>query len=246
MDEASQDNKVDVAERAGHHTGKPEVLHTRLFMQLLVFDCAPELEPKAAIEQLEHHLRAKGASAVIYEDVNAPRGLGLLTWSEDPAHFVQTVRAAVLEVGPGLVQRLDHAMIGRTYATGYEPSLAFWLLERPVSTALHEQWPWAIWYPLRRKGAFSRLEGREQAGILKEHGSIGRAYGEQDLAHDIRLACFGLDRADNDFVIGLIGKELHPLSHVVQAMRKTKQTAELMDQMGPFFVGHVARRVARK
>lgn len=243
MDEAKE-NQVDVAERAGHHTGKPEVLHTRLFMQLLVFDCAPTLEPHVAVEQLEQRLRSARVPAVIYEDVNAPRGIGLLTWSEDPSHFVTRVRPVVLDLGAGLVQRLDHAMIGRTYATGYEPSLTFWLLERPVNTALNDKWPWAIWYPLRRKGEFNRLEGREQAAILKEHGSIGRAYGEQDLAHDIRLACFGLDRADNDFVIGLIGKELHPLSHVVQAMRKTKQTAELMDAMGPFFVGHVARRIA--
>jgi hypothetical protein len=44
-------------------------------------------------------------------------------------------------------------------------------------------------------------------------------------------------------VIGLCGKDLHPLSHVVQAMRKTRQTAEFMEQMGPFFIGHVARRV---
>jgi len=243
MDE--QDNhQVDVAERAGHHTGKPEVLHTRLFMQLLVFDCEAQLEPAAAIDQLEKRLREARVPAVIYEDVNAPRGLGLLTWGEDPGLFVAQVRPAVNAVGPGLVQRLDHAMIGRTYATGYEPSLPFWLLERPVKTALNDQWPWAIWYPLKRKGSFNRLDGREQAAILKEHGSIGRAYGEQDFAHDIRLACFGLDRADNDFVIGLIGKELHPLSHGVQAMRKTQQTAELMEAMGPFFVGHVARRVA--
>ena len=128
-------------------------------------------------------------------------------------------------------------------ALRYEPDLRFWLLERPVSTAMNERWSWAVWYPLRRSGAFARLEGREQGAILGEHGQIGRAYGEQDLAHDIRLACHGLDARDNEFVIGLIGKELHPLSHVVQAMRKTRQTAEFMAQMGPFFVGHVARRV---
>ena len=29
-----------------------------------------------------------------------------------------------------------------------------------------------------------------------------------------------------------------PLSHVVQAMRSTRQTAEYIAQMGPFFVGH--------
>ena len=71
---------------------------------------------------------------------------------------------------------------------------------------------------------------------------IGRAYGQQELAHDIRLACHGLDANDNEFVIGLIGKELHPLSHVVQSMRKTRQTAEFIQQMGPFVVGHAALR----
>jgi chlorite dismutase len=112
-----------------------------------------------------------------------------------------------------------------------------------VETASDPGSPWAVWYPLRRSGAFARLEGKEQAAILREHAAIGRAYGAQDLAHDIRLACHGLDANDNEFVIGLCGKELHPLSHVVQAMRKTRQTAEFISQMGPFFVGHVARRV---
>jgi chlorite dismutase len=101
-----------------------------------------------------------------------------------------------------------------------------------------------VWYPLRRSGAFARLDGREQGAILREHGQIGRAYGAQDLAHDIRLACHGLDANDNEFVIGLIGKALHPLSHVVQAMRKTRQTAEFISQMGPFFVGRVVYRAA--
>ena len=55
--------------------------------------------------------------------------------------------------------------------------------------------------------------------------------------HDVRLACHGLDRDDNDFVIGLIGKALFPLSAVVQAMRKTQQTSLYLDRLGPFFVG---------
>ena len=58
-----------------------------------------------------------------------------------------------------------------------------------------------------------------------------------DFAHDIRLACHGLDRDDNDFVIGLIGKDLFPLSAVVQSMRKTQQTSLYLDRLGPFFVG---------
>jgi chlorite dismutase len=234
---------VDIVERAGHHTGNPQELHTRLFMQLLVFDCSAQLSPTKAIDELEVALRAQRCSAVIYEDVNAPRGLAVLTWSEDPAHFVRTVRPALLAVA-GLEPRRDFAMFGRTYSTGYEPDLKFWLLERPVKTVLDESCAWSIWYPLKRKGEFNRLEGKDQGAILREHGSIGRAYGEQDLAHDIRLACFGLDQADNDFVIGLVGKELHPLSHVVQAMRKTRQTSELMEHMGPFLVGHAVRRVA--
>jgi chlorite dismutase len=235
--------RVDVDERAGHHTGNPQVLQSRLFMQLLVFDCAERVDPVRAVDALAGALGERKVPAVIYDDVNAPRRLGVLTWSEDPAHFVRSVRPALNAGGQGLTQCTDLTMIGRTYATGYEADLRFWLLERPVNTALEPLWPWAVWYPLRRIGAFNRLEGREQGAIMREHATIGRAYGEQDLAHDIRLACHGLDASDNEFVIGLIGKELHPLSHVVQAMRKTRQTAEFMEHMGPFFVGHVTRRV---
>jgi chlorite dismutase len=116
------------------------------------------------------------------------------------------------------------------------------LLKRPQETVLNAAWPWAIWYPLRRKGGFERLDAREKGGIMREHGSIGRSYGEADLAHDVRLACHGLDQHDNDCVSGLIGEKLHPLSHVVQAMRATRQTAEFMEQMGPFFVGRAVFR----
>jgi chlorite dismutase len=73
--------------------------------------------------------------------------------------------------------------------------------------------------------------------ILAEHGEIGMRFGAGDYAHDIRLACYGLDRDDNDFVIGLIGKALFPLSAVVQAMRKTQQTSLYLDRLGPFFIG---------
>ena len=59
------------------------------------------------------------------------------------------------------------------------------------------------------------------------------AFGAGDFAHDVRLACHGLDRDDNDFVIGLIGKDLFPLSAVVQTMRKTQQTSLYLDRLGP-------------
>ena len=77
----------------------------------------------------------------------------------------------------------------------------------------------------------------EQMTILREHGKIGRSFGEAGLAHDIRLACFGMDQNDNDFVIGLVGKELFPLSACIQAMRRTQQTSLHMQEMGPFFIG---------
>ena len=75
--------------------------------------------------------------------------------------------------------------------------------------------------------------------MLMEHGGIGHAFGKAGLATDIRLAAQGLNKEDNDFIIGLLGKELFPLSALVQRMRKTRQTSEFIDGMGPFFVGRV-------
>ena len=235
---------VDVRERGAERDGQPQVLDTRLFMQLLVFHTsAPTGGTPGVVSELGRALAREKIPAVIYEDVNDPLGIGLLTFSEDPADFVTRVRP-VLAAQQGLELRPDFTMLGRTYSSGYEMDLAFWLLDRPRQTVLNEAWPWAIWYPLRRNGAFARLEPREQGGILREHGTIGKTYAGADLAHDVRLACHGLDAKDNEFVIGLIGKSLHPLSHVVQSMRTTRQTAEFIEQMGPFFVGRAAFRNA--
>jgi Chlorite dismutase len=235
---------IDVSERAGERTGNPQVLHTRLYMQLIVFECTGALTPTVALDRLKAALAARGVAAVLYADVNHPRGIGLATWSEDAAHFATAVRSAVEDASlPELRVRPEFSMLGRTYATGFETDLKFWLLDRPKQTVQNPEWPWAVWYPLRRVGAFARLSGQEIGQIMAEHGKIGRAYGAQDLAHDVRLACYGIDTNDNEFVIGLIGKDLGPLSKVVESMRKTRQTAEFMQHMGPFFVGHVIARV---
>ncbi len=236
------DPPLDLRERGAPHDGVPQFLDRRLFMQLLVGDAPPGVQPTSLVRDLGRTLREAGAPAVLYADANHPRGIGILSWSEDPADFVTRVHPAVAETALSI--RPAFTMLGRTYSTGYESDLPFWLLDRPRDTVLHEGWDWAVWYPLRRTGAFSRLDGREQGGILREHGTIGKAYGAADLAHDVRLACHGLDAADNEFVIGLIGAMLHPLSHVVQTMRKTRQTAEFMEKMGPFFVGRVVARVS--
>jgi chlorite dismutase len=234
---------LDLREKGKDKDGQAIALDRRLFMQLLGFECTPQQHPTDVANALGAALTAAGVSAVIYEDVNHPRGLALLTFSENPEDFVSKVRPALV-AQPGINMRPELSMLGRTYSTGYEQDLEFWLLRRPRETVMNEAWPWAVWYPLRRKGGFERLDPREKGGILREHGGIGRAYGEADFAHDVRLACHGLDQNDNDFVIGLIGKNLHPLSHVVQAMRATRQTAEFMEEMGPFFVGHAVFRNA--
>jgi chlorite dismutase len=243
--EPSSPAAIDVREHGAARDGVPQVLERRLYMQLLVFDAETAGRASSAARALGESLAARHVPSVVYADVNHPAGLGLLTWTEQPEDFVAKVRPALSDSGTDALRlRPEFTMLGRTYSSGFEPDLEYWLLRRPRETALDRRWPWAVWYPLRRSGAFERLEGRERGGILREHAEIGKAYGAADLAHDIRLACHGLDAKDNEFVIGLIGKDLHPLSHVVQAMRRTRQTAEFINQMGPFFVGHVISRDA--
>jgi chlorite dismutase len=220
---------VEVAERGANGQSS----NRRLFMQLQAFGGCPDLKVLAGA------LERSQIDAVLYADLQDPRGVGVLSFSEDPAFFVTRLREVLgAEPFASLTHKPALAMIGRSYSSGYEQDLEDWLLHRPRRTVLNPAWPWAVWYPLRRTGAFAKLSAHEQGAILREHGTIGRAYGEADLAHDIRLVCHGLDSHDNDFLIGLVGKDLQPLSHLVQAMRKTAQTSEYMASLGPFFVGH--------
>lgn len=227
---APEESTVDVQERGAKGQTSPR----RLYMQLHVLSGCHDSKP------LVRALEASRIEAVLYQDVNDPRGVGILTLSEDPAFFAGGVRE-FLNADPfaALTHRPELTMFGRTYSSGFEVDLEDWLLSRPRRAVLNPAWPWGIWYPLRRLGAFSRLSPQEQGAIIREHSALGRAYGDADLAHDIRLACHGLDARDNDFVIGLVGRDLHPLSHLVQAMRKTVQTSQYIERLGPFFVGHV-------
>jgi Chlorite dismutase len=222
----------DISEKGGMKDGLPQRSDRRLFMQFLAFGGCHDASP------LGDALARGKVSGVLYEDVNDPRGIGLLTLSEDPDFFLDRIRP--LLNGPGfsaLIQKPEYTMLGRTYAIGYEPDLEDVLLGRPRRTVLNPLWKWSVWYPLRRSGKFAQLGEQEQRVILSEHGAIGMSFGVADFAHDIRLACHGLDKDDNDFIVGLIGKELYPLSAVVQAMRKTQQTSLYLERLGPFFVG---------
>jgi len=222
----------DLSEKGGVKNGQPQRSDERLFMQLLVFGNCRDAKAVA------RHLSQAQTPLVVYEDVNDPAGIAVLALAENPAAFVERTRP-LLTSGPcaSLTQKPSFTMLGRTYSLGYEPDLRDTLIERPRRTVLNPAWRWAVWYPLRRSGRFAQLPADEQRAILAEHGAIGMTFGAADYVHDIRLACHGLDRDDNDFVIGLIGKDLFPLSAIVQAMRKTQQTALYLDRLGPFFVG---------
>lgn len=222
----------DLSERGGQREGQPQRSDDRLFIQLTAYgDCRD-------VRAVSDQLAAAKIDAVLYEDLNDARGIGLLTIHRDPNFFLDTVRP-LLNAGAlgSLTRKPEFTMFGRTYALGYEPDLQEVLFDRPRRTVLNPAWRWAVWYPLRRNGAFVQLPAEQQRVILAEHGEIGRRFGAGDYAHDVRLACYGLDRDDNDFVIGLIGKDLFPLSALVQTMRKTQQTSLYLDRLGPFFVG---------
>ena len=222
----------DISERGGMKGGQPQRSDERLFMQLLAYGGCRDPQAVAGA------MAGAGIEGAVYADANDPQGIAVLTLTRDPNFFVDMLRP--LLNGPafaGLSAKPEFTMLGRTYAIGYEPDLVEAILHRPRRTVLNKDWPWAVWYPLRRNGRFAQLPPEEQRVILAEHGAIGMSFGAADYAHDIRLACHGLDKNDNDFVIGLLGKELYPLSAIVQAMRKTQQTALYLDRLGPFFVG---------
>ncbi len=221
----------DLSEKGGLKDGQPQSSNQRMFMQLLAFTGCMDLGP--VIETV----KGIGLNAAVYADVNDPYGFAVLTMTQDPDDFVTKVRPALAHSFADLKAKPEYTMLGRTYSIGYEPDLEETLLKRPVRTALNPAWNWVVWYPLRRSGAFMKLTPDEQKAILGEHGQIGMSFGAGDLAHDIRLACHGLDPNDNDFVIGLTGKDLFPLSAIVQTMRKTRQTSEFLTHLGPFFVG---------
>ena len=226
---------ADVAEHGRTADGETTSLDRRLYMQLHAFGGAGETA------RLVSALQVAGIEGALYEDVNDPTGVALLTLNERPDTFVSELRS-FLQAAPfvELEPKPELTMLGRTYAIGHEQDLEETLVERPRRRVLDPSLRWAIWYPLRRAGSFEQLSRKEQNAILMEHGGVGLSFGRAGLGYDIRLACHGLDKSDNDFVVGLLGPELHPLSIIVQRMRKTRQTSLHLERLGPFFVGRVA------
>ena len=222
----------DLSEHGAPIRGQAQSLDTRLFVQLQVFtEC---LDVSSVVDAVSR----SGLVAAVYANLNDPRGVGVVAMDEDPTVFAEAFRL-LLTSAPfsQLTPVPDFTMIGRTYAQGREPDLGDFLLHKVPRNVLNPDYPWAVWYPLRRTGAYNRLSRADQGKIMMEHGMLGRRYGEAGYAVDVRLECHGIDRDDNEFVIGLIGPDLLPLSKLVKDMRATRQTAEFIQGMGPFFVG---------
>lgn len=234
-------DKINISEMGRSEDGRTISSDRRLFMQLQVFgDCTDS-------DRAQDALQRSGLDAVLYEDINDPKGIGLLTFSEDPNYFVDDVRRFVLgSVFDELTPKPEYTMLGRTYTIGFESDLDEALLRRPLSRVVNPEYQWAIWYPLRRSGSFEHLSPAEQNQVLMEHGGVGHAFGKAGFGFDVRLACHGLDKNDNDFVIALIGPDLYPLSAIVQRMRKTKQTSLHLESLGPFFIGRVKWQSSRQ
>ena len=227
-----ENQPIDLSEKGRDAAGKTITLNKRLFIQFLAYGSCPSTGGVIAA------LNQSNLTATLYLDMNDPRGIGLAVAHESPDFFVTELRE-FLNRPPfnQLVAKPEYTMLGRTYSVGYEADLEHVLIRKPVQRLCNPALPWAVWYPLRRAGAFEKLSAQDQKAIMSEHGNIGATFTTSELGYDIRLACHGLDKNDNDFVIGLIGKELHPLSAMVQTMRKTRQTSEFLTNLGPFFVG---------
>jgi len=132
----SEELKADVRERGAGG----QAIDRRLFMLLHVFGgCA---DPKPLVSALE----ASRLEAVLYDDVNDPRGVGLLALSEDPTAFVGAYRE-LLNTDPfaGLVLRSELTMLGRTYSSRFEQDLDEWVFRRPLRAVLNPEGQGAVW-----------------------------------------------------------------------------------------------------
>ena len=223
---------LNISEKGRAKDGTELSSDRRLLMQLLAFGNCHNT-PKLIDE-----LKKSKMDFALYADINDPCGIGFLAVNEDPDFFVGELREFLNgSVFTELTPKPEYTMLGRTYSFGHEPDLEKTLIDRPRERVLDPELPWVIWYPLRRNKLFETLSQEEQRSVLGEHGKLGFKFGDAGYGKDIRLACHGLDKNDNDFVIGVLGKELYPLSILIQSMRKTKQTSMYLESLGPFFIG---------
>jgi hypothetical protein len=219
-------------------TSSRQSSESRLYMQMRILDVdLSKMGIDDFIERLVKLVDQFQLPCVMYRDTVTNGGVGILTWSRDPEFFITNFNPVMSHptIANVFAERKDWTMFGKTYSNGHEKDLDEYLFKKPIRTSLKHEW--AIWYPLRRKSGFYVLPPGEQCQMLLTHAAIGKAFADVHAANDVRLKCFGMDPNDNEYVVGILGADLHPLSRVVEEMRKTRHTAEYIDKLGPFFVG---------
>src|SRR5262249_417500 len=96
----------DIEEKGGMKEGKPQKLNQRLFSPLLGFGAC------ANTPALAKAMADAGLAGVVYEDVNDPRGVALLTFNEEPGYFLDRVRPLLnREPFASLVQKPEYTML---------------------------------------------------------------------------------------------------------------------------------------
>ena len=142
---AQESFQLDLSEKGKDKDGQVISLDRRLFMQLLAYGACRNTG--ALIEALQQ----ANLEGVLYADINDPQGVALLILHEDPNYFVGELRQWLNQPAiANLTPKPEYTMLGRTYSLGYEQDLEATLLTRPRRRVLDPEWPWAIWYPLRR------------------------------------------------------------------------------------------------
>jgi len=120
---------LDVREKGA----PPQTSDRRLFVQFLAFgDC----DDVAAVGRA---LEGGGVAGAVYADLHDPRGIGVVVMDENPDTFVTGLREVFVK--PPLASlrlKPEHALLGRTYGSGFEPNLEDWLLHRPRRVILGE------------------------------------------------------------------------------------------------------------
>ena len=152
----NDEKQFPLGETGRDEQGLPRVAHFRLFVQVQAFSECADIDPvQSAME--ERASSDPEFEAVLYQDLNDPRGFAIATAHRDENFFITSMRE-FLQGGAfrGLTPKPEFAMFGRTYSIGYETDLDEVLLHRPRRRMFDPEMPWAIWYPLRRSGSFAR------------------------------------------------------------------------------------------
>ncbi len=199
------------------------------YLQLLVFtDCTDA-------NSLSVHLSRLNFGCFLFKDLSDPQGLGVLAVANDPEQIVSDLRDLLSQrLFRVLMLRHERTMTARTPAGG-GPSR-----EELEAMLGNEEWPWAMWYPMRGTASLSDLDEHLKGPVFER--MIDSAGAKRTDFGRVLLRSHGLDAHGNEFMQGLHGSDLGQLSRVVEASRQTPLHAEYVASSGPFFVGRAIHK----